>query len=412
MIPMQNNRTFHARRIFAALGALAALALAGCATSTVTNMTPSKLVANPSQTYTITARVKPSASNVIPGSQTVRIVIDNKAYKMTQTPNIENVYEFDYKAPAGLAEIRYYFLVDYSVSNSGIVSAREDYSPLQHGAIIDRGSHGLNANRGPVGARIAITGRGFTASDNVFFDNTPVRPTFESQNSLSFNVPALKPNRTYAVSVGDAPGKMPVGSFRIDPAIGAAQGEGYAMATNAPAASATTRASAATTRASASAAPAATTRATTQTFGGSTNVAGTFGAADPDTAFSANAPEFAPAPAGARASATVSPAAFMGNDISINEPTRDITVSPSEINVRSGDYIAVKFILPRIVTVKPLLIEVTTDIPESVIMPEVYAKVGSNVGSVNLKGGRPGKGRLYVKAAGYPKVQTIPITVK
>jgi hypothetical protein len=163
------------------------------------------------------------------------------------------------------------------------------------------------------------------------------------------------------------------------------------MATNAPSTTAT-RAPAATTSTSNAAA------------------AGSFGAFGADPGFSANTPE--PVPSANLPQTTVSPAAFMGNDISINKPTKDITISPSEISVLSGDYIAVKFIMPRIVRGKPLLIEVTTDIPQSVIMPEVHVRVGSNVGSVNLKGGRPGKGLLYVKADGYPNVQTIPITVK
>ena len=397
---MQNNRTFHARRIFAAIGALAALlALAGCASSTVTNMTPSTLPANPSSTYTITARVKPSASNVIPDSQTVEIMIGGQACKMTPTPNIDGLYEFDYKAPADVAEFAYYFLVAYNVTNSGIISARTDYSPLQHATIVDRGATGLSASRGPAGARIAITGRGFTLNDSVFFDNTPVRPTFESQNSLGILVPALETGRTYAISVGDAPGKMNVGSFLIDPfgntgnnAPGAATLGAYAIATNANASAPDAGANAdytTTTTTYTIPAPTTTVYSDNNTSGGGASLVFTAVAAPPSSA-----------------------PVTTGNNISINAPTNDITVSPTEISIYKDEYIVLKFELPRIVRGKRLLIEVTTDIPASVIMPEVYVKVGSNVGSVNLKGGRPGSGHLFVKAAGYDKMLTIPITVK
>ena len=392
---MQNNQIFHARRIFAILGALAALALAGCASSTVTNMTPSALSANPSQTYTITARVKPSASNVITDSETVKIIIGGQAYKMTQTPNIDGLYEFDYKAPAGVSAIAYYFLVEYNVSNSGIVSARTDYSPLQHATIVDRGSTGLSANRGPAGARIAITGRGFTANDSVFFDNTPIRPAFESQNSLSFLVPALEAGRTYAVSVGDAPNKMNVGSFLIDPsgnnAAGATTAGSYTIATNANANADSTTTTTTTTYTDNNTNWNTNNNTNNTTSGNNTGAAVVFAAA--------------------RAPQSTAPL-DTGNHIDINARTNDITVSPTEISIYSGEYKVLKFQTPHVVKGRPLLIDVTTDIPASVIMPEVYVKVGSNVGSVSLKGGKPGKGYLYVKAAGYAKTLTIPITVR
>jgi len=413
---MQNNRTFHASRIFAApanlaaLGALAALALlAGCASTTVTNMTPSALPANPSQTYTITARVKPSASNVIPNSKTVEIMIGGQAYKMTETPNIDNVYEFDYKAPAGVAEIAYYFLVEYNVSNSGIVSARTDYSPLQHATIVARDTTGLSASRGPAGARVAITGRGFTANDSVFFDDTPVRPTFESENSLSFLVPSLEAGRAYAVSAGDAPGKMDVGSFFIDPsgsnAANAPAPGAYAIATNANANGANDSAvgandaSATAFGANANASANAADATANANANASTAAAASTNAAAANVSSFSNAPQ-TPAPA------------VTGNTTSANAPTNDITVSPMKISIYTGEYIVLKFETPRIVKGRPLLIDVTTDIPASVIMPEVYVKVGSNVGSVHLKGGKPGTGHLFVKAAGYAKRLTIPITVK
>ncbi len=74
----------------------------------------------------------------------------------------------------------------------------------------------LEVNRGPVGARVSVLGRGFTPQDLIYFDNTPTRTVFESPNALSFFVPALDANRNYAVTLGSTAGNSPVGTFRID----------------------------------------------------------------------------------------------------------------------------------------------------------------------------------------------------
>jgi len=315
-----SNQTFPVKRIFVVLGALAALALGGCASPSVTNLTPSALAPNPAQTYKISARVKPSATNLIAGSQTVKIIIGGEAFVMTRVPNSDNLFEFDYKAPAGVTQFAYYFLVEYNVSDSGIVSARTDYSPLQHAVITDMGD----------------------AVATVTTSNTTIpwsRPA-DWDGNISDNA-ASAPSTTSS-------GAVTAGAFGSGPATNTVDA----------------------------------------------------------TAVAAAAQTTAPVTADAFAPATT------GNNLSITAPTSDIIVSPDNITVYSGSYIVVKFVTPHVVTGSPLLIDVTTDIPASVIMPEVHVKVGSNIASINLKGGKPGKGHLYVKAAGFAKTITVPITVK
>ena len=315
---MHNNQTSHAKRIFAVLGALAALALSGCVSPTIINRTLGVLAPSPTQTYKITASVKPSASNFIPDSETVQIMIGQAPYPMTKVPNSDTLYEFDYKAPPGVTQFAYYFLAHYNTSDSGIVSLREDYSTLQHAVISDQISSVAAGNTAAAGASVSSANTAI-----------PWGSPASMESSASANV---------APASTSASGALNAGSFG---------------------------------------------------FGSASSTAAT-------TSYSAQTP----APTASSAS------------VSTRQDGNDLTVSPTEISIHTGSNIVLKFITPTKVTGSPLLIDVTTDIPDSVIMPEVYVNVGRNVGSVILKGGKPGKGNLYVKAAGYAKTLTIPITVK
>jgi hypothetical protein len=58
------------------------------------------------------------------------------------------------------------------------------------------------------------------------------------------------------------------------------------------------------------------------------------------------------------------------------------------------------------------LLDVTTDIPESVIMPEVLVPAGQSSLTVDVKGGKPGTGNLFLKGYGNTGEITIPVTVQ
>lgn len=333
---MQKNRFLHARRIFFGLSAALVLGLAGCQSPSITNLTPDALAENPSQIYNISARIAPKAAGYVKDSARPTIVIDGQNFPMTKSSLGENIYEFEYQVPAGRTEIAYYFLTTYQVENNGMLSSEEDFSPLHRAKIAGRYVLSLEVNRGPIGAKISILGRGFTSNDTVYFESTPVRTAFESANAVSFFVPAVEPNRNYKVSLGNEMAQTPVGTFRVDAVGGVAE------------------------------------------TGTPTNVY---------TAPSAP---------------SVGGAATLGGAL---------TVSPSSLNLRTGEKAQLVFTTPVTATAGGLLIDVTTDVPESVIMPEVMVAPGSNTATVTVEGGKPGSGHLFAKGAGAREL-TIPISVR
>lgn len=73
-------------------------------------------------------------------------------------------------------------------------------------------------------------------------------------------------------------------------------------------------------------------------------------------------------------------------------------VTPSSIVLRSGDQQAVTFTIPTPAPAGGMLIEVTTDIPESIVMPEVIVPFGQTSVTIPVQGGKPGLGSLFFKS--------------
>ena len=300
------TRLPQARRIFAGFAAAASLLLlAGC-NLTITNLTADLFPENPSQLYTITVRVKPTARELDHSSLQVSVVIDGQDQPMKKSAETNDVYEFDYPLPAGRDEAAYYFLVRYRFNSDTPDKANEMYSDVHHLRVERRYARPIEANRGPVGARVAIVGRGFTPQDVVYLDATRARTVYESPSSLSFFVPAVEPNRNYNVALGGGGSTLSVGTFHAD-ATGA-------------------------------------------------------------------------------------------------------TVSPGALMLRTGESQTVTFTVPLAAPQGGLLLDVTTDIPESVIMPEVVVPEGSTNVVVTVQGGKPGAGALYLKGFAQGEI-TVPVTV-
>ena len=87
-----------------------------------------------------------------------------------------------------------------------------------------------------------------------------------------------------------------------------------------------------------------------------------------------------------------------------------LTVAPSSLTLATGEKRLLVFTVPSEAAAGGLLLDVTTDIPKSVIMPEVIVPEGSRSVNVAVQGGTPGSGSLYVSAPGFGET-TIPITV-
>jgi hypothetical protein len=304
---MHTNRISPARKILLWLVAFLGLALlSGCDTVVLTNLTAPSFPENPSQIYTFTLRVTPKSNAVVASSLAPKIVIDGQNFPMKRSAFGEGVYEFEYQLPNGRDEVAYYFLVPYKIETQNGSTESEVYTEIVRAKIVRRYVLSLEVNRGPVGARISVLGRGFSPQDTIYFEDLPTRTTYESPNSLSFFVPALEASRNYRVQLGSAAGNSPVGTFRIDPS--------------------------------------------------------------------------------------------------------SLTVAPTSLTLRGGERQPLTFNVPVSAPPGGLLIDVTTDVPESVIMPEIIVPQGQTSVTVTVEGGKPGNGSLFLKGFGAGEV-TIPVTV-
>lgn len=294
------------RSWLAALLAPIALFLAGCELKLV-DLTPETLKANPSQTYTITARVKVKNTAVVEESIKPEVIIDGQAVPMTQATGGGSIWEYDYRIPEGRNTAAYYILVRYQIRNSNGAVSKEDYTDIRQITIERRYSVELEVDRAPVGTRVAVLGRGFTRDDQVLVGGVPAEANFESATSLAFFVPALPPGRSYEVVViGASGGQLEAGSIRVD---------------------------------------------------GS-----------------------------------------------------QIRVSPGSLELSEGQRLPLAFSIPTGAPPGGLTVSVTTDVPNSVIMPEVFIPANERSTSITIEGGAPGTGSLFVEASGYSEV-VVPIRV-
>jgi len=303
---MHMTRFPQARRIFPATALVFGLLLfAGC-NITISNLTPDVLRENPSQLYTLSARVTPTSRSVDRSSLQVTAVIDGQSLTMHKSALANDVYEVDYPLPPGRDQAAYYFLAIYRFNSSAPSKNYEVYSEVHHLQILRRYTSPLQADRGPVGARVSIAGSGFTPQDVVYLGTTPARTVFESPSALSFFVPPVQPDRTYNIAISGGGPTLSVGAFRAD--------------------------------------------------------------------------------------------------------AMSVTVNPSSLTMRSGDQQTLEFTLTGPAPQGGLLLDVTTDIPESVIMPEVVVPEGASNVVVTIQAAKPGAGALYLKGFGTTEM-TIPVSV-
>jgi hypothetical protein len=303
---MHLPRVSLANKFLLGLGAAALALLSGCATVTLTNLTPASLPGNPSSIYTFTLRVVSHSSAIPDGTIAPHIVLDGQNFPMHRSALGNDLYEFEYQLPPGRDKMAYYYLVDYNVKGNGLTTSGQQYTAVTTAEVVHRYVLSLESSRGPVGARVNILGRGFNAQDAVYLDDTPARTVFDSTTSLSFFVPAL-PARNYGVTLGTGTGSTPVGTFRIDPT--------------------------------------------------------------------------------------------------------ELSVTPASLTLGAGEQQSLTFTLSNPAPAGGLLIEVATDIPESVIMPEVLVPEGQTGVTINVQGGKPGTGSLVLKGYGAGGEISVPVTV-
>lgn len=307
-LAMHHQSVFSLPRILRAVFCAAALALlAGCDIK-LTDLTPKVLPENPSRIYTFALRVTPKSTKVEVASIAASIVVDGQVHPMKSGGLGKGVFEYEFQLPAGRDELAYYYVVDYTVEHGGNILRRQDFTEITRTRVVGRYVLSLETNRGPIGARISVVGRGFGNADVIKFDDQPVRTVAESANSLSFYVPAVETGRNYRVTLEGAAGSSPVGTFRVDPAV--------------------------------------------------------------------------------------------------------LDVSPSALSLTPGGSQPLTFTIPAPASSGGQLLDVTTDIPDSVIMPEVIVPEGQSSVTIDVRGGKPGSGSLFLKGYGVSGEITVPVTVK
>ncbi|OIR13511.1 IPT/TIG domain protein [mine drainage metagenome] len=118
-----------------------------------------------------------------------------------------------------------------------------------------------------------------------------------------------------------------------------------------------------------------------------------------------------PVPAGRNYNVTVSNSAGSSPVGTFRVDPASVTVSPSSLSLSSGQSQPLTFTLSYPAADGGQLLDVTTDVPESVIMREVVVPAGQTSVTVNVQGGRPGSGNLYLKGFGDGTIK-IPVTVQ
>jgi hypothetical protein len=88
-----------------------------------------------------------------------------------------------------------------------------------------------------------------------------------------------------------------------------------------------------------------------------------------------------------------------------------ITVSPTSLTLNENQRAMIIFSINATAPQTGFLIDVTTDIAESIVMPEVLIPAGARSVNVPVTAGIAGRGSLFIEMDGYNSI-TIPVTVR
>ncbi|MDX2109900.1 MAG: IPT/TIG domain-containing protein [Verrucomicrobiota bacterium] len=287
--------------------------LSGCATSSFNRISPPmRTPENDSGIYSFSFKLKNTPTGLVKGTLKAQLVINGETYDMQLEAGSKNTFVYDYQMPPSQKEATYYYILSYDYTYSGSTKHIVEYSAtgeedLHRVRLIGRYPIQLISNRGPVGAKIALVGRGFTSFDKIVIGDREAPTQFESDTSIRFTIPPITAGQTYPVKLRTGQGDIDAGSLRVDPSM--------------------------------------------------------------------------------------------------------ISVLPQSINLTKGGREIVIFTVNLDAPEGGLLVDVTTDVAASVVMPEVIIPAGSRTVSINLEGGEPGTGSLFVEAPGFAPV-TVPISVK
>jgi len=117
---------------------LGALFLAGCKTTTVTNLTPSQLVRNPSGLYPFEMAWESKQQSLRKNSLTPYVIIGLESYPMRPTPVVINRWETLVPIPPDQKLIHYRYKVDYEYNSIPQPRANSKLSPPYRLEITDK----------------------------------------------------------------------------------------------------------------------------------------------------------------------------------------------------------------------------------------------------------------------------------
>jgi len=292
-------------RILSAL--LIGLLLSGCSRTVLSNLTPQHLPQNPSGIYTFTLANNADRHRIDSDTVRAEMVVNGEVIPMKPVVRGGSLYEVDFRMPAGQTEVRYFYRLSYDVNNRGLIQKKEYVSDLQTSRLVNRYVLSLESERGPVGATIAVMGRGFSQYDTIVVGATEAPTRYFSSNALQFTVPAVEGGRTYDVYLRTGNGDLLVGSFTVDAST--------------------------------------------------------------------------------------------------------LQVLPGSVDIASGQSTILVFSIDNEAPPGGLPVEVVTNVPESIVMPEVVIPSGGRSISVTVEGASPDTGKLVARAAGYKEVE-IPVSVR
>jgi len=93
------------------------------------------------------------------------------------------------------------------------------------------------------------------------------------------------------------------------------------------------------------------------------------------------------------------------------DPANPLSVLPNQLSLKPGQRQALAFALNYPAPDGGLYINLTTDIPSSIIMPEILIPEDARSISAIIEGGKVGSGQLFINADGLPEM-VIPLTVR
>ncbi len=196
--------------------ALIFAALSTACSHPVVNLNAPQVGENPSRIYSLFVNARINEHNVVEGSTKAYIDIDGEEHEMTRAPYGDEIYQYDYRLPAGRAQAKYYFVIRYDEKMAQLTKKREWKSPETYTLnIVNRYVSQMEVTRGVVGAAVPVVGRGFLEADSIVMGGVAAPTKVASANAMTFQVPALAPG-DYPVEWHSGADVFQVGAFHVD----------------------------------------------------------------------------------------------------------------------------------------------------------------------------------------------------